>query len=141
MSKKAPHKPDPINAAFARARRELEHLGAAYRAQLDAANALGFAKRRAGVCDGPTPHESPWWDNWTDYELGLTQLQAPGGPLSGESGQEHVAFLLIATDNLHELWNDSRPCGTEPDGLSRQIVRRPPWDRGESYADNETLPF
>lgn len=141
MSKKAPRKPDPIDAAFARARRELERLGAAYRANLDATNALGFARRRAGVYSNPTPLEGPWWDDWTDYELGLMQLQSPGGPLSGEPGHEHVAFLLIATDNLHELWNDSRPCGTEPDGASRNLMTRPPWKNGEGRADSVPLPF
>lgn len=124
MSKKTPQQPDPIDAAFARARRELEQLGAAYRAQLDATSALGFAQRSAGVHWSPTPHEGPWWEAWTDYELGLMQLQAPGGPLSGESGREHIAFLLIATDNLHEGWNGSRPCGTAPDDVRRESLRR-----------------
>jgi len=112
MSKKAPHKPDPINAAFARARRELEHLGAAHRAHLEASAALNLARRLTLRCEFTEPPTATWWNAWTDYELGLMQLQAPGGPLSGESGQEHVAFFLIATDNLHESWNDSRPCGT-----------------------------
>lgn len=111
MSKKAPRKPDPIDAAFARARRELEQIGAAYRANLETTSALNLA-RLAIRCDGSEPPITTWWNVWTDYELGLMQLQSPGGPLSGEPGHEQVAFLLIATDNLHESWNDSRPCGT-----------------------------
>lgn len=125
MSKKTTRKPDPIAAAFVRARRELEQLGAAYRAHLDTERDLNTARRVVLDCDDCEPPVFGWWNTWTDYELGLKQLQAPGRPLSGERGYEHVAFLLIATDNLHDEWNGSRPCGTEP--TPRAVA---PWVRG-----------
>jgi len=108
--RKPPVKTDPIDAAFTRARRELEQLGSLYRASLEADAAFHDAL----VALRASQKKDHWWRFFSNYELGLTALQR----FNANPGHEYIAFLLIATDNLHESWNGSRPCGTEDKAFS-----------------------
>ncbi len=111
---------DSIAAALNRARAELEQLGASSRSFLEAERALHAKVVDLGAGIGPI---EPWWVTFSDYELGLKRLQRSSHGC--ENGYEHVAFLLIATDDLHEEWSDSRPCGTERgEGLKKRLEER-----------------
>lgn len=106
---------DPVAAALNRARVELEKLGASSRLSLETAKSLAEAEVKNGIdCGIP----APWWATYSDYELGLKRLQI--GRQEDRPRFEHIAFLLIATDDLHEEWNNTRPCGTSPSDGCKQ---------------------